>query len=223
MGANPRMGQLPFLRATRTLRQERSLLLPPRKRCLYVWYTSPTPTGPARETLAPWRRPASATAVGNLASFSAVRQRNTLTAIPPPAPLPTSLAAVFADLNLDVRAGSIVTACLCMLAACVAVAAIACLEKLGPAVTFISFLSFSSIVPLSLTFERANEAGGFPEDPTAACQHPVIASYFGADFGGVAAEFSIWTRATYVISLVWCVLSTPLLAWLSFDMVKSGG
>lgn len=138
-------------------------------------------------------------------------------------PLPTSLAAVFADLNLDVRAGSTVTACLCMLAACVAYAAIACFEKLGGAVALSSLLCFSFIVPLALTFDRAAEAGGFPVDPMVACQHPAIAVYFGEDFGGVAAEFSIWTRATYVISLVWCVLSTPLLALLAVGLVKSGG
>jgi hypothetical protein len=109
-----------------------------------------------------------------------------------------------------------------MLAACVAVAAISCFEMLGPAVAFISFLSFSSIVTLGIFIARANEAtGGFPiMDPTAACQHPVIATYFGADFGGVAAEFSIWTRATYMISLVWCGISALILALFARNLWK---
>ena len=184
-----------------------------------MWSTAP-PLGPARETLAPWRRPASTTAVGHSRLFlrQCAQHAHLL-----PLPLPSSVAAVFADLNLDVRAGSTVTACLCMLAACVAYAAIVCFEKLGEAVAFSSLLCFSFIVPLALTFDRAAEAGGFPVDPMVACQHPAIAKYFGADFGGVAAEFSIWTRATYVISLVWCVLSAPLLAWLAVGLVKSRG
>ena len=138
---------------------------------------------------------------------------------PPSSPPYICCPAVFADLNLDVRAGSIGTACICMLAACVAVAAMACFEKLGSpavasAVAFFSFLlGLSVIITLAFTIGWVNEAsGGFPtKDPTAACQHPVIATYFGADFGGVAAEFTIWTRATYMISLVWCVVSFPFL------------
>ena len=148
--------------------------------------------------------------MGHLASFFGSAPKEHAHRLPSPPYI--CCPAVFADLNLDVRAGSIATACLCMLAACGAVAAMACFEKYRPpAVAFSSLLCLSSIIPLALTIGRANEAGGFPVDPTAACQHPAIAEYFGADFGGVAAEFSIWTRATYVVSLVWCVLSTLLL------------
>ena len=170
-----------------------------------------------RHFLSRKRWPASATAVGR-----ALPQAKCFPHHLTPLPYPVT-AAVFADLNLDVRAGSIVTACICMLAACVAVAAMARFKMLGPAVAYSGIACLSVIVPLAFMIGRANRAGGFPVDPTAACQHPAIAAYFGADFGGVAAEFSIWTRATYVISLVWCVLSTPLLALLAVDLVKSGG
>jgi hypothetical protein len=134
--------------------------------------------------------------------------------LPQPPPLPFRLlpAAVFADLNLVVRSGSIASACLCILGACVAVAAASIwFEKLDAAVTLITLMCPLFAIPLAFT---TDEASDFPMDPIAACQHPTIATYFGADFGDVAAEFSIWTRATYVISLVWFGLSCPFfLGW----------